>query len=91
MLKRYIGDKAFYRKVLAVTLPMIIQMLLLTTFGIADTIMVSSIFRGVAGVGIGAQLENVIITIVFGINSGIGVFISQFFGAKDNNNIKRER
>jgi putative MATE family efflux protein len=88
MLNKYIGDKAFYKKVLAVTLPMIIQMLLLTTFGIADTIMVSSIFRGVAGVGIGAQIENVIITIVFGINSGIGVFISQFFGAKDSNNIK---
>lgn len=88
MLRKYIGDKSFYKKVLAVTLPMVIQMLLLTTFGIADTIMVSSIYRGVAGVGIGAQIENVIITIVFGINSGIGVFISQFYGAKDDQNIK---
>lgn len=88
MLANYIADKKFYRKVISVTMPMILQMLLLNTFGIIDTIMVSSIYRGVAGVGIGALIENVIITIVFGINSGIGVFIAQFFGAKDSDNIK---
>jgi putative MATE family efflux protein len=88
MFAAYIADKKFYKRVLSVTLPMILQMLLLTTFGIIDTIMVSSIYRGVAGVGIGALIENVIITIVFGINSGIGVFIAQFFGAKDQDNIK---
>ena len=88
MFSNYIADKQFYKKVLSVTMPMILQMLLLTTFGIIDTIMVSSIYRGVAGVGIGALIENVIITIVFGINSGIGVFIAQFFGAKDQDNIK---
>lgn len=88
MFSNYIADKQFYKKVLSVTMPMILQMLLLTTFGIIDTIMVSSIYRGVAGVGIGALIENVIITIVFGINSGIGVFIAQFFGAKDQENIK---
>ena len=50
--------------------------------------MVGSIYRGVAGVGIAAQISMIIFTVVFGINSGIGIYVAQFFGAKDDRNLK---
>lgn len=87
ILKKYIGDKVFYKKMLIIAFPVIVQQLLLTTFGIADTVMVGSIHRGVAGVGIAAQVDMMIFTVVFGINVGIGIYIAQFFGAKDKKNM----
>lgn len=88
MLSKYIGDKAFYKRVFIIAFPVIVQQLLLTTFGIVDTVMVGSIHRGVAGVGIAAQVEMMIFVVVFGINVGIGIYIAQFFGAKDSKNMK---
>jgi putative MATE family efflux protein len=49
--------------------------------------MVGSIYRGVAGVGFAAQVDMMIFTVVFGINVGIGIYIAQFYGAKDKNNM----
>ena len=86
-VQKYIGDRSFYKKVFIIALPVIIQQVLLTTFGIVDTIMVGTIFRGVAGVGIAAQVDMMIFTVVFGINVGIGIYIAQFFGAKDQKNM----
>ncbi len=88
MLKKYIGDRAFYKKVLIIALPVVLQQLLLNTFSIIDTVMVGSIYRGVAGVGIAAQVDMIIFTIVFGMNVGIGIYIAQFYGAKDQENMK---
>ncbi len=87
-LKKYIGDKAFYKKVLSLSLPIILQQFLLNTFSMVDSIMVGSIYRGVAGVGIGSQLSMIIMTVVFGINSGMGIYLAQFYGAKDEKNLK---
>lgn len=87
-IKKYIGNRSFYKKVLIISIPLILQQLLLNTFGIVDTIMVGSIYRGVAGVGIAAQISMIIFTVVFGINSGIGIYVAQFFGAKDDRNLK---
>jgi putative MATE family efflux protein len=88
-IKKYVGDKDFYLRVLKISLPLVIQQLLLNTFSVIDSIMVGSIYRGVAGVGIGSQISMVVMTIVFGINTGMGIYIAQFFGAKQKDNLKR--
>lgn len=88
-MRRWIGTREFYVRVLKISIPIVIQQLFLTTFGIVDTIMVGSLFRGVAGVGIASQFEQIILTVVFGINVGIGVYLAQFYGAEDEENMKR--
>ena len=42
-LNRYIGDKAFYKKVLAVAIPMMIQMGITNFVNLLDNVMVGSI------------------------------------------------
>lgn len=81
--------KEFYRKLFLIAIPVIAQQLLLTTFGIVDTYMVRSIYRGIAGVGLANQLSIIAGTIIFGLNVGIGLFIAQFFGERDEENMKK--
>ena len=89
MLTRAFKDKEFMKKVLMIALPIIIQQLLLTTFGIVDTVMVGSIDRGIAGVGLASQLSMIASTIIFGVNIGVGLYIAQFMGRVESENIKR--
>ncbi|HOI46616.1 MAG TPA: MATE family efflux transporter [Bacilli bacterium] len=89
MILRALKDRAFITKALSIGFPIIIQQLLLTTFGIVDTVMVGSISRGVAGVGLASQISMVAGTIIFGINVGVGLYIAQFMGKVEEDNIKR--
>ncbi|MCK7484233.1 MAG: MATE family efflux transporter [Bacillus subtilis] len=89
MFIRAFKDKVFLKKMVTIALPIIIQQLLLTTFGIVDTVMVGSIDRGIAGVGLASQMSMIATTIVFGVNVGVGLYIAQFMGKVDHVNIKR--
>lgn len=86
---RAFKDKEFMKKMGSIALPIIVQQLLLTTFGIVDTVMVGSIDRGIAGVGLASQLSMIATTIVFGVNVGVGLYIAQFMGKGDEPSIKK--
>lgn len=86
---RAFQDKEFMRKMTTIALPIIVQQLLLTTFGIVDTVMVGSIDRGIAGVGLASQLSMIATTIVFGVNVGVGLYIAQYMGKQDERSIKK--
>lgn len=86
---KQLRDKSFVIKLLIIAGPVIIQQLLLRTFGIVDTIMVSGIEHGIGGVGLANQLNNIGLTVMFGVNVGIGLFMAQFYGERDFDNIKR--
>ncbi len=88
-VKNCIAPKEFYIKVFKVLLPVILQQLLVALYSVVDTIMVSNISRGVSGVGLATQISNFVIIIVFGICSGGAIFIAQFFGKKDEENMKK--
>jgi len=88
-MMRAFSDKAFLKRTFSIGLPIVIQQLLLTTFGIVDTVMVGSIPRGVAGVGLASQMSMIAGTIIFGINIGVGLYIAQFMGKIEEDNIKR--
>jgi putative MATE family efflux protein len=89
MFIRVFKDKVFLKKMATIALPIVIQQLLLTTFGIVDTVMVGSIDRGIAGVGLASQMSMIATTIIFGVNVGVGLYIAQFMGKVDHENIKR--
>ncbi len=84
MIKRYIGDKAFYRRVLAIALPIIIQNGISSFVSLLDNIMVGQIGTlQMSGVSIANQLIFVFNLCIFGACSGAGIFIAQFFGRSD--------
>ena len=89
MLRRYIGDKAFYRRVLGVALPIIIQNGITNFVSLLDNIMVGQVGTlQISGVSIVNQLLFVFNLCVFGAISGAGIFTAQFFGSEDHEGVR---
>ena len=87
-LKRYIGDKAFYKYVMALTMPIMIQNGITHLVNMLDNIMVGSIGPvEMNGVTIANQLMFVFNLCIFGAVGGAGIFGAQFAGNKDNRGI----
>lgn len=88
ILIKYIGPKEFYTRTFRVAFPLALQMLLQSSMGIIDSMMVSQIGM-VTAVGNATQVLTLNDGIQWGIVSGIAMFAAQFFGAKQDNNLKR--
>ena len=87
--KRFIGDKAFYRMVLAVAVPIMIQNGITNFVGLLDNIMVGQVgTEQMSGVAIVNQLLMVYYLCVFGGLAGAGIFTAQYFGQKDDEGIR---
>lgn len=83
-IKKYIGDKKFYKMVLAVAVPIMIQNGITNFVSLLDNIMVGQIgTEQMSGVAIVNQLVFVFNLCIFGVISGIGIFGAQFWGKKD--------
>ncbi len=82
--KKLIGDKNFYKMVLAVALPVMIQNGITTFVGLLDNIMVGRVgTEQMSGTAIVNQIIFVFNLAVFGVNAGTGIFGAQFFGCKN--------
>lgn len=78
---RYIGDKEFYRMVLVIALPIMIQNGITNFVGLLDNIMVGQLgTEQMSGVAIVNQLLNVYYVCLFGCVSGASIFAAQYFG-----------
>ncbi len=88
--EKFIGDKAFYRMVLAVTVPIMIQNGITNFVGLLDNIMVGQVgTEQMSGVAIVNQLMMVYYLCVFGGLAGAGIFTAQYFGQKDQEGIRQ--
>lgn len=86
---KLIGDKAFYKMVLAVAVPIMIQNGISNLVGMLDNIMVGRVgTEEMSGVSIVNQLIFVYNLCIFGGVSGVGIFTAQYFGQKDDNGIR---
>ena len=89
MFKRFIGDKAFYRRVLAVAIPILIQNSITNFVSLLDNIMVGQVGTiPMSGVTIVNQLVFVFNLCLFGATSGAGIFTAQFYGSRDHEGIR---
>lgn len=83
-LNKFIGDKKFYKMVLAVAVPIMIQNGITNFVGLLDNIMVGSVgTEQMTGVAIVNQLLMVFNISIFGAISGPGIFGAQFYGSGD--------
>lgn len=88
-VKKFIGDKAFYKMVLAVAVPIMIQNGITNFVGLLDNIMVGQVgTEQMSGVAIVNQLIMVYYLCIFGGLSGAGIFTAQYFGQKDDEGIR---
>ncbi|MBR5220857.1 MAG: MATE family efflux transporter [Clostridia bacterium] len=84
LLKSLIGDRNFYRHVLAVSLPIMIQNFITNFVSLLDNIMVGRVgTTAMTGVAISNQLIFVFNLCIFGCVSASGIFTAQFYGRGD--------
>ena len=82
--KKYIGDKKFYKMLIAVVLPIILQQFITQFVSLLDNLMIGNIGNSeMTGVALGNQLLFVFNLAIFGSLSGASIFASQYFGAND--------
>ncbi len=90
MLKRYIGDRDFCRRVLAIAIPIIIQNAITNFVALLDNVMVGQVGTiQMSGVSIANQLVFVFNICVFGGVSGAGIFSAQFYGDGNHEGIRQ--
>lgn len=88
-LRRLIGDRAFYRKLFSVLVPILIQNLITNFVSLLDNIMVGQVgTEPMSGVAIVNQLLFVFNLCIFGGLAGAGIFTAQFFGKGDDEGVR---
>lgn len=89
MSKNRLGDRDFYRQVLKIAIPIIIQNGITTFVSLLDNIMVGQTgTTQMGGVAVVNQLLFIFNLCIFGTVSGAGIFTAQYFGAKDHRGIR---
>lgn len=84
MLKKFIGDKKFYRMVLTLVVPIVIQQGITNLVNLLDNVMVGGLgTESISAVAIVNQILMVFNMTVFGGLSGAAIFGAQFFGKGD--------
>ena len=84
MFKRYIGDKAFYKAVLALAIPLVIQQAITSFVNLLDNVMVGGLgTESISAVAVVNQIFMVFNLSLFGGLSGASIFGAQFFGKGD--------
>ena len=89
MKSKLFGDKSFYKKTLAIALPIMIQQGLTSIVNLIDNFMVGSLGDpAIAGVATVNQIMSIPTFCLVGATAGIGIYLSQFFGAKNTEKLK---
>ena len=88
-IRKLIGDRAFYRKVFAVMVPILIQNVITNFVSLLDNVMVGQVgTEPMSGVAIVNQLLFIFNLCIFGGLAGAGIFTAQFFGKNDREGIR---
>ncbi|MEF9921442.1 MAG: MATE family efflux transporter, partial [Anaerovoracaceae bacterium] len=88
-IKDFIGTREFYKRVIILAVPIMIQNGITNFVNLLDNIMVGQVgMEQVSGIGIDNQLIYIFNLCIFGAISGPGLFGAQFFGKKDYEGVK---
>ncbi len=88
-MNKLFGNKAFYKRVILLTLPIIIQNAITNFVNLLDNIMVGRVgTEAMSGVAIVNQLAFVFSLLVFGAVSAAGIFGAQYFGQRNHEGVR---
>ena len=89
-IRRYVGDKNFYRMLIALIIPLVIQQGITNFVSLRDNVMVGGLgTEPMSAVAIMNQLIFVFNLLLFGGLSGASIFGAQFFGKGDYEGMKQ--
>ena len=89
-MKKLFGDKKFYRTLIALALPIMIQNGITNFVNMLDNVMIGRIGTAeMTGVAVSNQLIFVFNLCIFGAVSGAGIFCAQFYGNGDHNGVRQ--
>ncbi len=82
-------NQAFYKLLVTISIPIIIQNLISSSLNLVDNVMIGQLGETfIAGTGLANQIYFVMTLILFGGNSGISIYIAQYWGKKETDKIK---
>ena len=82
--RKYIGSRAFYRRLFAILIPLLVQNVITNFVNLLDNIMVGQVgTEPMSGVAIVNQLLFVFNLCIFGGLAGAGILTAQFYGSGD--------
>lgn len=88
-IKKLIGDRVFYRKLLSIMIPVLIQNVITNFVSLLDNIMVGQVgTEPMSGVAIVNQLIFVFNLCIFGGLAGAGIFTAQFYGKGNHEGVR---
>ncbi|MBO4652878.1 MAG: MATE family efflux transporter [Lachnospiraceae bacterium] len=88
-MSKFVGDRTFYRKVLTVAVPIMVQNGISNFVSLLDNIMIGQVgTEQMSGVGIVNQLLFVLYLALFGAMAGPGIYAAQFFGKGDHEGVR---
>lgn len=83
-------DRKFLTQLLSIAVPITLQNLITSSLNMVDTLMISGLGKDtIAAVGLANQVFFFFNFIIFGINTGSSIFISQYWGKKDEESVKK--
>ena len=86
---KFVGDRRFYRTVLGVAVPMMIQNGITNLVNLLDNVMVGSLStEAMSGVSIVNQFIFIFNLMVFGAISAAGIFTAQYHGLGDGEGVR---
>ena len=90
LIKKFVGDKKFYKMVLMIAIPIMIQNGITNFVSLLDNIMIGRVgTEQMSGASIVNQLIFVYNLCIFGGVSGAGIFTAQFFGQKNTEGVRQ--
>ncbi len=86
----FFKDKAFFREIFSIALPISLQQLVNASLNMIDVVMVGQLGEtAIAAVGLSNQVFFVFIIMLFGLTSGTAIFTAQFWGKGDIESIRK--
>lgn len=87
---KHLFNKAFFREMLPLAIPIALQNLLMASFRLVDMLMLGQLSGdALAAVDLASQISFFVDLLSFGVSSGCAVFLAQYHGAKNTDGIHR--
>ena len=88
--REYLGDKAFYKKMAMIAIPISMQQLITVGINLMDTVMLSSMGDAqLSASSLAGQFINLFQICCMGIGMGASVLTSRYWGMKDHHSLKQ--
>lgn len=83
-------DRSFYKTMISLALPIVIQNMISSSLNMVDTVMIGKLGEAeIAAVGLANQYFFFYSLVIYGIASSSGIFMAQFYGKQDTVNIHK--